>query len=185
MADGRSDWAGNFECSVCRQKRLTAASFSKRMIERHRSHDAKLTCKQCVEAAAATERAAATAKVEAEDGTGAVEAVCSACGVSKPASRFTRAQIQKGEGKQRCTDCVATAEASASSKADKKWEIQYQEAKEVARKAEATGTTAEKLQAHNRVAALEAQKVTGLKPVVLGKRGRGTWRGSARGRGRS
>lgn len=195
-ADGRTDWAGDFDCVACRQKRLTAASFSKRMVERHRKEGVPLTCKVCVEAAAAAERAAAAAKSAAAaatpaavpaDGESAAEPVCSACGTAKPASTFTRAQLQKGPLKQRCSECVAAAEAASSSEADAKWEARCKEAKEAARKAEAVGSVAEKLKAHSTVAAIEAEKVTGLKPVVLGRggRGRGSWRGAARGRGRT
>lgn len=195
-ADGRTDWAGDFNCVVCRQKRLTAASFSKRMVERHRREGAPLTCKVCVEAAAAAERTAAASKSAAAAGTStagpadgepASDPVCSACGTAKPASTFTRAQLQKGPSKQRCSECVAAAEAASSSEADVKWETRYKEAKEAARKADAVGSAAEKLKAHSTVAAIEAEKVTGLKPVILGRggRGRGSWRGAARGRGLS
>jgi hypothetical protein len=194
--DGRTDWAGDFSCVACRQKRLTAASFSKRMVERHRNEGAPLTCKVCVDAAAASERAAAVAKSAAAatistaglvDGEAAIDPVCSACGTAKPASAFTGTQLQKGPSKQRCSECVAAAEAASSSEADAKWEARYKEAKEAARKADAVGSVAEKLKAHSTVAAIEAEKVTGLKPIVLGRggRGRGSWRGAARGRGRS
>ena len=64
-ADGRSDWAGDFACVECGRKRLTAAAFSKRSIERHRTANVPLKCTACVEAAAAKERAAAAAKAAA------------------------------------------------------------------------------------------------------------------------
>ena len=31
-----NNWAGDFECSVCRRKRLTASEFSKKMQERYK-----------------------------------------------------------------------------------------------------------------------------------------------------
>ena len=58
---------------------------------------------------------------------------------------------------------------------------------EAARKAEAVGTAAARLAAASKVAALEGERVTGLKPVVLGRggRGRGSWRGRGGTRGRA
>tara|TARA_B100000795_G_scaffold232331_1_gene190571 strand:+ start:423 stop:647 length:225 start_codon:yes stop_codon:yes gene_type:complete len=58
-------------------------------------------------------------------------------------------------------------------------------AKTAAAKAEASGSVVEKLAAHSKVAAIEAQMVTGLKPVVLGRggRGRGGRHGGRFGRG--
>jgi len=196
-ADGRSDWAGDFDCVTCRKKRLTAAAFSKRMVERHRKEGTPLTCKDCVEAVAAAERAAASAKSAAlapapsggAVGEAAPDPVCSVCATAKAAFNFTGAQIKKGPGKQRCSECVAAAEAAASSEVGDRWEARYKDAKDAARKAEAAGTPVEKVRAHSLVAAIEAEKVTGLKPVVLGRGGRrrGSWRGGggARGRGRA
>ena len=64
-AHGRdAGWAGSFECSgPCRRKRLVAAEFSKKQIEkRQKDEGAPLKCKQCVEAAAAEERQQAAAR---------------------------------------------------------------------------------------------------------------------------
>mgnify|MGYP001405179848 CR=1 FL=1 len=59
-----NNWAGDFECSVCRRKRLTASEFSKKMQERYKKDgNGALKCKICVDKAAADERAAAAAKV--------------------------------------------------------------------------------------------------------------------------
>ena len=50
-ADGRSDWAGNFDCSECGRKRLTAQDFSKAQAEKFRKDEKfKMTCKNCVSA---------------------------------------------------------------------------------------------------------------------------------------
>jgi len=188
-ADGRSDWAGDFACVECGRKRLTAAAFSKRSIERHRTANVPLKCTACVEAAAAKERAAAAAKAAAApapaDGGGG-EVVCSACCKPRPAGDFTRAQLQKG-AKARCGDCVAAAGAAAAAAPSDAWEARYKEAKEAARKAEAVGTAAARLAAASKVAALEGERVTGLKPVVLGRggRGRGSWRGRGGTRGQA
>ena len=57
-----NNWAGDFECSVCRRKRLTASEFSKKMQERYKKHGTgALKCKMCVDTAAADERAEAFA----------------------------------------------------------------------------------------------------------------------------
>ena len=61
-----NNWAGDFECSVCRRKRLTASEFSKKMQERYKKDgNGALKCKICVDKAAADERAAAVAKTQA------------------------------------------------------------------------------------------------------------------------
>ena len=58
-----TQWAGDFSCGTCGQKRLTAAAFSKKQLEK-RSKDltASIKCKQCVDAAAEKERADASAR---------------------------------------------------------------------------------------------------------------------------
>ena len=49
-----NNWAGDFECSVCRRKRLTASEFSKKMQERYKKDgNGALKCKVCVDKAAA------------------------------------------------------------------------------------------------------------------------------------
>ena len=59
-------WAGDYDCSVCRRKRLTASEFSKKMQEKHRADPkAALKCKQCVDKAAQAERDASAAKAAA------------------------------------------------------------------------------------------------------------------------
>lgn len=43
-------WAGDFDCSVCRRKRLPAVAFSGNMQQRKRKDpEAALKCKACVE----------------------------------------------------------------------------------------------------------------------------------------
>lgn len=52
-------WVGNFACSVCKRKRLTAASFSATQIRKLRAGkigENELRCKDCVESAAAADR---------------------------------------------------------------------------------------------------------------------------------
>ena len=188
-ADGRTDWAGNFDCSECGRKRLTAQDFSKAQAEKFRKDEsAKITCKNCVSAKQEKERADAAARQPAAaDGDADAEHVCSSCNAPKPASAYTRNQLMKGATKQRCSECVAKAEAAATAASGAGGEAHQEKLKEAraaAAKAEASGSAAEKLKASSQVAALEAELVTGLKPIKLGStRGRGRG-GSWRGRGR-
>ena len=194
-ADGRSDWAGNFDCSECGRKRLTAQDFSKAQAEKFRKDEKfKMTCKNCVSAKQEKERADAAARVADAGPKGTLAAgddaehVCSSCNVPRPASAYTRNQILKGPTKQRCSECVAKAEAAATAASGAGGEAHQEKLKEAraaAAKAEASGSAAEKLKASSQVAALEAELVTGLKPIKLGStRGRGRGGGSWRGRGR-
>jgi hypothetical protein len=181
-------WASDLDCcGPCGRKRLIAADFSKRSIDKHRADpSAKLRCKHCVEQAAEEERgkAASTAGgvTPAADGQ-TEEHVCSACSNSLPATAFTRAQLNKAAGKQRCQSCVAGAERAAADAPSAKQADNLRSAEAALRKAEATGSVGDKLKAAATHAALEAERVTGLKPVVLGRgrsQGRGSWRGRAR-----
>jgi hypothetical protein len=43
-----SKWAGNFDCTVCRRKRLMADEFSKSSLDKHRKTGQTLQCKPCV-----------------------------------------------------------------------------------------------------------------------------------------
>lgn len=174
-----NNWAGDFECSVCKRKRLIASEFSKKMQEKRRNEPgALLKCKRCVESAAKAELETAAASV-VESGE---PQACSMCKKTLASSKFTKPQLKKGPGKQRCVECVANAqEAEAHAKrADK--ESALAEAKRELARAEASGSTAQKLSASAKLAALEGELVTGLKPKVLG---RGRARGRTSGRGRS
>lgn len=78
------------------------------MAKRQKDPTAQIRCKQCVEAEAAKERAAAAQRQASRtETTGASESerleyACSACGNSLPASSFNRTQLNKGPEKQRC-----------------------------------------------------------------------------------
>ncbi|KAJ1448518.1 hypothetical protein M885DRAFT_538873 [Pelagophyceae sp. CCMP2097] len=169
-----ANWAGEFECCVCKRKRLTAAEFSKKMQEKRRIDEkASVKCKRCVEAEAEAERDAAAAKAKPAGAATQDAYVCAACEKKLPASEFTKNQIVKGPTKQRCSPCVAKAstedaDASAAKQADA-----LKQAREAFKRAEAGGSVAEKLVAASKLSALEGELVTGLKPVCLGKRGRG------------
>ena len=61
-------WAGDFDCSVCRRKRLPAMEFSKNMQQRRQKNvdDKTLKCKKCVADEAEAERAASATKRAAD-----------------------------------------------------------------------------------------------------------------------
>ncbi|KAL3913258.1 MAG: hypothetical protein SGPRY_008048 [Prymnesium sp.] len=183
-----SQWAGSLECGGrCGRKRLIADEFSKKMLERrkkaaaphpppslHLSHapplppqdpSAAIRCKMCVEAEAEAERKVAaerqaTSKREASDEP--ADYLCSSCSRSLPASAFNRTQLSKGVEKQRCQECVSSAEKEANAAALKSRQQKLEEAHRHARTMEATGSAAQRCMAAASVAALEAQAVTGV-----------------------
>ena len=191
-------WAGSYECcGPCGRKRLVAQEFSKKQIEKkQKDESAKVTCKQCVEAAAAEERNQAAARqaerqksqpataIDISDGAAPAPQLhaCATCAKELSADAFNRTQLSKGAGKQRCRACVEKAEATSASESTEKKEAAIEEARKALQKAEVSGSAVEKLKAASQLSALEGEKVTGLKPVILGKGGRGRGGGSWRGR---
>ena len=93
-------------------------------------------------------------------------------------------RLSKGAGKQRCRECVEAAEQAASGQGAANQAAAIEEARRALQQAEIGGSAAATAGAAARLAALEAQKVTGLKPVVLGRGGRGRGRGGGSWRGR-
>jgi len=185
---------------------LVAAEFSKKQLEkRAREPETPVKCKQCVEAVAAEERKQAAARqaeritatsaagssapaVDISDKGADALQVCTSCGRSLARDSFNRSQLVKGAGKQRCRECVEKAEQSSASASAVKQDAAIEDARKALQAAEVTGSAAQTLAASSKLAALEAEQVTGLKPVVLGKGGLGRgggWRGrSGSGRGR-
>ncbi len=173
-------WAGDFDCSSCRRKRLTATEFSQNQIK-SKPRD-QLVCKTCVSEREAKERAAAAAKAGAAAAPAAADSqsssssssspspaaplVCSACQQSLPPSSFNFNQLKKNE-KRKCKDCVessvASDEAAVAATSAKKLE----DARERVNKAEAGGSAAEKLAASMALASLEGEMVTGLRPMKM------------------
>ena len=86
----------------------------------------------------------------------------------------------KGD-KRRCLECVSKAEQSEASAASARRDEELEAARKALKEVEAKGGSAlEVAKAFAKVSALEGQKVTGLKPVVLGRgRGRAAGRGAA------
>jgi len=98
---------------------------------------------------------------------------CAQCNQFLNSSLFARGQLMnKGAGKQRCHKCVAEAQEVEAREQLHNRTANLSDARLASKKAEAIGTVGQKLVTSAREAALEAELVTGLKPMVLGK-GRG------------
>lgn len=171
-------WAGQFDCTVCRRKRLMAAEFSKKALEKHRQQGTPLKCKACVEASQKEEQAAAASKRQS-DANDKEERACATCKKELPASEYNRNQWSKGEGKARCRSCVEQAVAAEAASSQQSKQAAITKAREDVARAKATGKSSEILRAESVLSALEAEQVTGLKPVRMSGRG-----GGGRGRGR-
>lgn len=213
-----SQWSGNFDCSgPCRRKRLVGEEFSKKAMEKYRREGKVLKCKQCVAATEAAERTAAQERAEAKakacgddsgekkvkdgsmtsggDGASSLQppVTCAACQQSLPPSSYNRNQLSKPPGKARCRSCVEEAVAKEAEAVKSTKQDRLGKAQRDLEDAKRSGDTKKVIAAESVLAALEAEVVTGLKPVVLGKgrgkggrwsSGRGGATGSGRGRGR-
>lgn len=192
-------WAGDFSCSECGRKRLTAAEFSKRSVQKRRANpEAAIKCKTCVAKGIAAEQEAASSKpatTTSTSGSGgggggnsalaATEYVCSACGKSLPAVEYSGSQLhvkKLAANKQRCRGCVADANAREAEEAQANRQAGLTAAREATRALPKSSSAGETLAALSRESAAEAQLVTGLSPIQLGS-GRGRSRGRGRGRG--
>ena len=146
-----------------------------------------LQCKKCVADKEVAERKAAQAKRQANDkaceivapGSNVGTFVCCACKQALPEQSFNRNQLSKKE-KARCKKCVERSIQEESKMVEKAKADKIEAAKLKLKSAEAGGNPAEIAKAASALSALEAEYVTGLKPIVLGK-GRGR---AGRGRGR-
>lgn len=176
-----TQWHGAYDCKDCGRKRLPAVEFSNKMVQRARAGDTKVSCKKCAAERLERERLDAEAKRnDASEGTSSSSThVCAACGATKPASAFSRAQLNNKGADARCSACVRDAEARDAKDAKESVEKRLKEARAASAVAEATNAMG-KLGVFAKEAALEAELVTGLKPQRIGGRGRG-----GRGRGRS
>ena len=204
-----ASWAGEFDCSVCRRKRLIAAEFSGNQIKQYRAKpNFKMKCKKCVASEAEKERAAATAASDAaasiaaialhgnaEPSAGAAASeegeafACSVCKKTLGCSLFTNNQLNKARRGQpaKCKPCAEGADAAnalGGSSAEAKQQ-RLVELRAAAKKAEATGSNAEKLKAAAAVCAAEAELVTGIKPKVIGKGRKGPGGRGGKGKGSS
>lgn len=181
-------WAGNYECATCGRTRLLGEEFSKAALEKHRRDPtAAMRCKSCAAGAAEAERLAAAQRQGATSPSAAQPLErCAQCARALPASSFNRSQLSKGADKQRCQECVALAEKAALSEGDERYAARLAAARAAMQHAEAAGTPRDKLATASAFAAIEAEKVTGLKPVKMGSAvGRGRVGGRGLGRGKS
>lgn len=117
--------------------------------------------------------------------------VCAgSCQQDLPHSCYNRNQWGKGPGKSRCRACVEKSLKDEASQQDQATEDKIANARREVEELKARkAPTAEIVAAESELAALEAEKVTGLKPIRLGGRGggrgrKGGGRNSSGGRGR-
>jgi hypothetical protein len=184
LATSTKTWAGDFDCSVCRRKRLIGAEFSKAQLTKYRSDPTfKLKCKKCVDEMAEKEKQQANATkpvdeksspdpVGADTNNNAALVECSACLKMLEESAFNKNQRKKGPGKQRCLKCVEVSEAAKEASAAGNQEEKLAQLREKTKEAEKTGDKLLIAKAAAAECAAEAELVTGLKPVVLGRGGK-------------
>lgn len=190
-------WAGQFDCSVCKRKRLVGSEFSKKALERYRKSGGALKCKSCTTAQEEQERLlaaeAAAAKKQTSDGTGRPSdrasissedhhhhrVTCSRCKKSLPATDFNRNQLAKKE-KARCRTCVEKAIQEEEQSRSTVREMKIKELKEKLQAMNLKGDVKGKLQYESELSALEAEHVTGLKPILMGSSRRSRGRGNGR-----
>ena len=186
-----SEWSGSFDCSgPCERKRLPACEFSKSQLKKRRGNDcaAKIVCLKCVVSTTTddddddcdlSERVEERVKMDSNDNACddayGVLHQCAKCERELKAEFFAKSQLRnKGIGKQKCSSCAREADALANPKKDDVLE-RLADARERSRVAEKTNAV-DKLKIFAEEAALEAEAVTGLKPKVIGGRGRGRGR---------
>ena len=181
-----SKWAGTFACSgMCQRKQLMGEEFSKKALERYRKDGKPLKCKQCVAADEQTERENAAKRKVVDDNSDETRRCAGKCERVLPKASFNRNQYSKGDGKSRCRDCVEQSVKDESANQAKSKEEKISAARKKVDDAKRSGNAQQILAAESELAALEAEKVTGLKPIKLSAgRGRARGRGGGRGRGR-
>lgn len=182
-------WAGNFDCSICRRKRLVGSEFSSKALEKYRKSGSALKCKKCVSEQETKEReAAAKRRASLEtSGTGSLcneTYTCASCKKSLPQADFNRNQLAKKE-KARCRKCVEKAIQNEEAGRKSSREDKISDLKKKIDQMNLKGNIREKVRLESELSALEAEHVTGLKPIKMGSAGRGSWRARAAGRGRS
>lgn len=180
-------WAGNFDCSICRRKRLVGSEFSGKALEKFRKLGSALKCKKCVTEQETKEREAAAkrrAALETSDtGSPCTEThTCSSCKKSLPQTDFNRNQLAKKE-KARCRKCVEKATQNEEAGRKSSREDKISDLKKKIEQMNLKGNVKEKVRLESELSALEAEHVTGLKPIKMSSAGRGNWRARA-GRGR-
>ena len=156
-------------------------------LEKYRKNGGKLKCRQCVEKEEQEQRKAAAAKRAANESNSGETLQCKGCQKGLSESHFNKNQWSKGPGKARCRACVEKSLEEEKKARETSTAANLQAAKDKVAAAKASGNSMAILKAESELAALEAEKATGLKPQKMnrGGGGRGGGRGRAgRGRGR-
>ena len=166
--------------------------FSQKALERHyyrkEGGAPLLKCIQCVTAAERAEREQAQQQARRRNNNQKSNddderRKCAGyCGNELPQSSFNRNQWSKGDGKSRCGACVDRAVKEEAARQTNSREDKLASAKKQVEEAEKSGNSMKILAATSMLAALEAERVTGLKPVKLSS-GRGRGRGGRGGGG--
>ena len=160
--------------------------------KRQANADAALKCKICTATEIEKERGSVRSKCaedveaikDAPAASGFVTVCCASCSEELPERAFTKNQLKKATGKQKCQGCASTEEAASTSASSEQQQKRMGDLRAAAKVAEATGTPLEKVKAMAKLSAAEAEMVTGLKPVILGRqRGKGG-RGKGGGKGK-
>lgn len=194
VAESGNDWrksAGDFACTMCGKKRLTAMSFSKsqvkKMLAQHKAGgELSGRCLDCQKAETEPEPEPSPAAPAREGSAAAAESLrCTECKANKPPTEYSRKMLTRPKEKRRCKACVEKSQAVEQAK---------KAAKDAANPARSQGVGGPSVfgtgaargmskenafKAAMEETAAEAQAVTGISV----KRGRGGGRG--RGRGRS
>jgi superfamily II helicase len=124
-------------------------------------------------AAAASKQPATNAQANINDETETTR-TCAACHKTLACDAFNRNQWNKGDGKARCQSCVEASLAQEATQQQQSKDEAIRQAQEEVERAKASGKAQDILKAESTLSALEAEKVTGLKPIKMGRgKGRG------------
>eukprot|EP01063_Lacrimia_lanifica_P002669 TRINITY_DN11413_c0_g2_i1.p1 TRINITY_DN11413_c0_g2~~TRINITY_DN11413_c0_g2_i1.p1 ORF type:complete len:180 (+),score=95.21 TRINITY_DN11413_c0_g2_i1:94-633(+) len=159
IGEGR---AGMFNCSgPCGRKRLVAAEFSAKMVQRWQQNmDAGIMCKTCT-LKQQEEKAKCPAAAEGEE-----SLTCSVCEKVVPKSGYSNSQLKRlvvQHNKQRCKQCTLEAEKAERDGSAAKKEANLVELRKKAEEAEKSGNKALALKCLSEAAAAEAAIHSGVK----------------------
>lgn len=182
-ARASSGGGGTLRCKQC----VAAAEAEERRVARERSEArartaaASASAGDGADAGVGVDGGGGSGAGKAQEGAAAAPVACAACRRSLPPTSYNRSQLSKPPGGARCRSCVEAAAAGEANSAKQAGQTKIDDAKRAIEDAERRGDNRAKLAAESVLSALEAEVVTGLKPVALG-RGRGRGRGGGGGR---
>jgi hypothetical protein len=147
----------------------------KQALDKYRKDGAKLRCKACVADVEEAERNEAAAKRAIMLILSNETRACAKCKETLGSIAFNRNQWSKGEEKSKCRTCVEKIIVEEELQKKQFNETKFANAVASVEKAKCSGNIKSLLKAESERAAIEAEKVTGLKPVRmnLGRRGHG------------